>query len=32
MRVESIIAFGYQDKEKLPIPKALLEYNKIVFV
>ena len=30
MKVESIIAFGYPDEEKLPIPKAQLEYNKIL--
>ena len=29
MRVESIIAFGYPDEEKPPIPKTELEYNKI---
>jgi len=30
MRVESIISFGYPDEEKPPIPKAQLEYNKII--
>ncbi len=32
MRVESIIAFGYPDEEKQPIPKDQLEYNKILSV
>ncbi len=30
MKVESIIAFGYPDEEKLPIPKTQLEYSKIL--
>jgi nitroreductase len=30
IKVESIIAFGYPDEEKPPIPKAQLEYNKIL--
>ena len=30
MKVESIISFGYPDEEKLPIPKELLEYRKIL--
>jgi len=30
MRVESIISFGYPDEDKPPIPKAQLEYNKIL--
>jgi nitroreductase len=30
MKVESIIAFGYPAEEKNPIPKAQLEYNKIL--
>jgi len=30
MKVESIISFGYPDEEKSPIPKAQLEYNKIL--
>jgi nitroreductase len=29
-KVESIIAFGYPDEEKPPIPKEQLEYNKIL--
>lgn len=29
-KVESIISFGYPDEEKTPIPKAQLEYNKIL--
>jgi len=29
-KVESIIAFGYPDEDKPPIPKAQLEYNKIL--
>jgi len=31
-KVESIIAFGYPDEEKPPIPKEQLEYNKILSV
>ncbi len=30
LRVESIIAFGYPDETKEPIPKEQLEYHKIV--
>jgi nitroreductase len=30
IKVESIIAFGYPDEEKDPIPKAQLDYNKIL--
>ena len=30
LKVESIIAFGYPDEEKLPIPKTQLEYSKII--
>ena len=30
MKVESIIAFGYPDEEKQPIPKEQLEYHKII--
>ncbi len=30
LKVESIIAFGYPDEEKPPIPKTELEYNKIL--
>jgi len=30
MRVEAIISFGYPDEAKTPIPKAQLEYNKII--
>ncbi|MBA7553940.1 hypothetical protein ES705_46544 [subsurface metagenome] len=30
VKVESIISFGYPDEEKPPIPKAQLEYNKIL--
>ena len=30
MKVESIIAFGYPDEEKPPIPKTELEYDKIL--
>jgi nitroreductase len=30
MKVESIIAFGYPDEEKQPIPKEQLEYPKIL--
>ncbi|HUV79310.1 MAG TPA: nitroreductase family protein [Candidatus Bathyarchaeia archaeon] len=29
-KVESIISFGYPDEDKQPIPKAQLEYNKII--
>jgi nitroreductase len=29
-KVESIIYFGYPDEDKPPIPKAELEYNKII--
>ena len=30
MKVESIISFGYPDEAKTPIPKAQLDYNKIL--
>jgi len=30
LRVEAIISFGYPGEEKQPIPKAQLEYNKIL--
>jgi nitroreductase len=30
MKVESIIAFGYPDEEKPPIPDEQLDYNKIL--
>ena len=29
-RVESMIAFGYPDEDKIPVPKELLEYEKIL--
>ena len=32
IKVESIIAFGYPDEKKTPIPKDQLEYEKIVCV
>lgn len=32
LRVESIISFGYPAEDKPPIPKAQLEYNKILSV
>jgi nitroreductase len=30
MRVESMIAFGYPDEKKAPVPKAELQYEKIL--
>jgi nitroreductase len=30
MKVESIIAFGYPDESKAPIPKEQLEYSKVL--
>jgi nitroreductase len=30
LKVESMIAFGYPDEKKSPIPKDQLEYDKIL--
>jgi nitroreductase len=30
MRVESMIAFGYPDEKKAPVPKEVLQYEKIL--